>query len=289
MKRTQMILYYIFLLFQAGYSQLKDSSYLVLNTSRIYYEQCGKGEALVFVHAGMMDHRMWQKQVPFFSKKYKVVVYDQRGHGLTGNGDSAYFECNGLKAILDKLNISKATFIGISLGACTVTDLAIRYPKIVKKLILVSPGLNGWEWTKDTVIKHYEQMSDAAYKQNDTGSLIEYFIRSWVDGPMRRPGEVEAPVRLFAGQLVKENTKKHFTDAGPLFLTPPAIGLLKKIKAKCLIIWGGKDALDIRQIANLLHKNISTSSQYVFPDAGHLIPLEKPLDFNRIVMRFLKE
>lgn len=84
------------------------------NGIRTYYEVSGGGQPLVLIHGVSLDHKMWLPQIPYYSKKYRVLVYDVRGHGQSDSSDGVYsveLLANDLKALLNNLNIQKHAFI----------------------------------------------------------------------------------------------------------------------------------------------------------------------------------
>src|SRR6185295_15737250 len=118
------------------------TGFIAIADSKLYYETTGEGDAIVLLHGGFMDRRMWDDQVDEFSKHYRVITCDLRGHGATTDGDSSYFMYEAIRILLDTLHEKKAIVAGLSLGAMIATDFAIVYPQYVDKLVLVTPGLN---------------------------------------------------------------------------------------------------------------------------------------------------
>lgn len=108
----------------------------------IFYECYGEGEPLVFVHGLGASSSMYKPQIEYFQQHFKVILLD-----LRGNGNSGFLECN-VESVLDKqaedikelllfLEISSATFIGVSYGGVLIQKVAIASPDIVKALVIV--------------------------------------------------------------------------------------------------------------------------------------------------------
>src|SRR5688572_13763155 len=127
------------------HNNIPASGFVPAGGSEWYYEIKGEGEALVFIHAGFMDHSMWDRQVEYFSKQYKVITLDLPAHGQTRNVDSVGLVADAIKQVMDVLKISKANFAGLSLGGGAVTDFALSYPQRIHKIILAASGINGYE------------------------------------------------------------------------------------------------------------------------------------------------
>ena len=83
--------------------------------TRLRYEVAGSGRAVVLIHGGAMDMRMWDDQMEPFAQRYRVVRYDVRGHGRSAlpSGES-YSRPDELKALLDHLGIRHAAIVGFS-------------------------------------------------------------------------------------------------------------------------------------------------------------------------------
>ena len=109
-----------------------------------HYEISGKGQPLVLIHGVSFDHKMWQPQISYFSKKYRVLAYDVRGHGQTESSDGDYSAdllANDLKALLDNLNIQKPIVCGLSMGGLIAKMFAVRYPTQLSALIIADSAV----------------------------------------------------------------------------------------------------------------------------------------------------
>lgn len=119
------------------------SNYLNIDNGRLFYSTKGEGEPLILIHGNFNDSRIWDYQVDCFADYYKVIWYDQRGYGKSDTPKSAFSHHEDLKALFDQLEIRKANIIGSSSGGSVAIDFALQYPKLVNKLILVAPSVNG--------------------------------------------------------------------------------------------------------------------------------------------------
>jgi pimeloyl-ACP methyl ester carboxylesterase len=139
----------------------------------IYYESTGKGTPVFLLHAGLQDHTMWNQQVPVLAKSHQVITLDLPTHGKTTGWDTTFLMADILKAVMDSMKIQKASFVGLSFGAVCATDVALKYPERVSKLVLAAPGLLGWdEFVKqDKISKPVLDSLDAVFKGTDTTLL----------------------------------------------------------------------------------------------------------------------
>jgi 3-oxoadipate enol-lactonase len=268
-----------------------QSGFITVADSKLYYESTGKGKPIVLLHGGFMDTRMWDGQVKEFSKKYRVITCDLRGHGKTVDGDSSYFMYEAIRMLLDSLNEKKADIAGLSLGATIATDFAIEYPQYVNKLLLITPGLNSLDTTfvQDSTMEKYSILMDSAVKRKDIALAAEYFIRSWFDGPFRSPQQTDTALRKTVLAIATSTMKIHQFMHWTRFAQPRAIGRLEKITAPTLIIVAEKDNYHILKNAEALNKGITNSKIVTISNAAHLVNLEKPEEFNKIFLEFIRK
>jgi len=114
-----------------------------VNNIELDYEEYGKGEVLLFLHGLGSTKADWDAQIPFFSKKYRVVAVDLRGHGKTSIPSKDYgveFMTEDVKQLLDVLKIEKATVVGFSMGGAVAFQLTSDYPEIIHNLVIVNSG-----------------------------------------------------------------------------------------------------------------------------------------------------
>jgi len=97
---------------------------------KLYFEMCGRGPAVIFIHGGQMDRRMWNFQVEAVSAKYTMIRYDVRGYGKSSLPTGPYFHVGDLRDLMKHLKLRKATVVGLSLGGIIATDFTLTYPDV---------------------------------------------------------------------------------------------------------------------------------------------------------------
>ena len=266
-----------------------------VNSTKLFYEVAGEGHPLVLIHGGLVDHHLWDEQFATFAQHYKVIRYDMRGFGDSGLlkvGDAPYSMRDDLHALLRHLGIAKTYIMGLSMGGGMAIDFTLAYPEMVDALIPVAAGVSGFEPEKNAAIEQEERAEaeiEAAFAQNDKPLAVELTLRFWTDGPERTPEQTDPIVR----QKVKAMTTHNFQrpddeDApNPLPLKPPAISRLDEIHVPTLIIVGSADVRSILLIADILEKGIKGAKKVVIPNTAHHLNMEKPAEFNHIVLDFL--
>ena len=112
-----------------------------VNGINIYYEIHGEGEPVIFGNGVFQNTTGWINQLPIFSKEYQVILYDMRGQGQSDKPENPYsFEIHAedQRALLENLGISQVHHVGISYGAELGLVFALKYPEMLKSLVVCS-------------------------------------------------------------------------------------------------------------------------------------------------------
>lgn len=253
-----------------------------VNGTSLYYEIEGKGHPLVLLEGGQLDRRMWDDQFSKFSQNYQVIRYDLRGFGRSGKWGASYQAHEDLRALLDTLAIEQAHIVGLSGGGRISIDFALEYPEKVSSLVLVSPGLSGFNWSgNEWIYPIWEAML--------AGDSIRA-AESWLESPYMAPAMEQEELADRLRNLAMENSRvwAHL-DTMEAPLSPPAFGRLDELKAPTLLIVGSRDIPDIHEIVKLLlNADIPDVRRVIFEGSGHMVNMEQPEKFNQVVMGFLK-
>jgi len=254
-----------------------------VNGTKLYYETVGKGPAVVLVHGGLVDSRLWNDQMKVFAKHHRVVRYDLRGFGRSAAAPQPFSHIEDLHALMDFLKIERATVVGLSLGGIIAADFALEHPERVDRLVLVGAGLRGDKQPPDKdAMKAYEAASKG---------IAEEFVNVTMKLGLYAAVREGTPAYARLRQMMLENFKAVSTFA-PGFLKYPAqptIERLGQIKAPTLVIIGGEDAQSLKNVADTLAAGIPGARKVVISGASHHPPVERPDKFNKAVLSFLKE
>lgn len=262
------------------------TGFIDVGNTRLYYEEMGVGYPLVMLHGGLLDHRMWDDQFEVFSEEYRVVRYDVRNHGDSKGAPETFTQYEDLLKVLDRMNIDRAVIMGLSLGGRIALDFSIAYPERVAALVLAAPGASGYEFKSDAFQKNNEQL-EKAFAEGDVMTAIEYFQRSWTDGPYREPFEVDQAVRDKVRTMAVNTLSCWESRSIMQELNPPAIGRLEEIHAPTLAVLGDLDMPGIHEIVDMIQANVSGAQKVIIPGVAHMVNMEKPQEFNKIVLDFL--
>jgi len=259
-----------------------ESGFAEVNGARIYYEAMGKGPAVVLVHGGLVDSRMWDAQMKPLSKRFRVVRYDIRGYGRSPAPTGEYYPVEDLRALLDLLKIDKATLVGLSLGGIVAADFALEHPARVERLVFVGAGLRGDKQPRD-------ERTTRAYQigaREGTEKYFEAFMESDLLAGLRNRPKARAAMHT----MMVENFKavEYISKGWPQAPEPPTAERLEQIKQPTLVVVGSLDGKNLLNIADTLATRIPGARKVVIPGASHHPPVETPKEFNRILLDYLE-
>jgi 3-oxoadipate enol-lactonase len=258
------------------------SGFAEVNGTRLRYQTSGRGPAVVLIHGGLVDSRLWDEQMKPLSKRFRVVRYDLRGYGRSAAPTAQFWPTEDLRALLDFLKIEKATIVGLSLGGIIAADFALEHPDRVERLVLVGAGLRGDKQPPDEKSMNAYRVGAAEGPEK----YFEAFLQADLLAGLRdRPKAREAMRRM----MVENHKALAYLRTGlSQSPEPPTIERLGQIKAPTLVIIGSLDSMNLRNIADTLAANIPGARKVTIPGASHHPPVETPAEFNRVLLDFLK-
>ena len=223
---------------------------------KMYVETYGEGQPLLMIHGNGGSMKQFGNQIPYFSRKYKVILADSRAQGRSiDNADSLTYEmmADDYATLLDSLKMDSAYIIGWSDGGINGLLLASRHPGKVKKLAIT--GANLWP--------------DTTAMQNDFIDLVQPLYTS---------------LKNKNGRTATEENEWKLTR---LMVEEPHISLseINKIACPSLIIAGDHDVIK-EEHTMLIYKNIPKAYLWILPNAGHSTLIAFKDEFNKTVDNF---
>jgi 3-oxoadipate enol-lactonase len=261
--------------------------YIEVNGARLYCDVQGDGAPLVLIHSGIGQLQMWDEQMPVFSQCYRVVRYDVRGWGLSQGPLSGYSDHSDLHALLRHLGIERTAVLGCSSGGGIAIDFTLAYPEMVTALIAIAPSVSGYKLRPDELMTQMRSAIYEAYQSGKKDLAAELTAQLWFDGPERGPGDVDQAVRARALDIIRSNFELPDRQPQPESLAPLAARRLAQISAPTLLMIGDKDVVPMATTVNILETKIPGAKMVVVQGTAHFPNLEKPEEFNRIVLDFL--
>jgi len=232
------------------YGKNKSGKYIDINDAKIYYEEYGQGEPLIFLHGNNGSIEDFYQQIPFFAKHYRVIILDTRGQGRSTdltNTPYTYEEfSNDLLQVIQKLNLKKVNLVGWSDGGNTALIFNTQHPELVNKIITIGAVLNPNGVSEELI----ENLKSLVNRSSENTNL----------------------------RLIK------------LMLNEPNITKLElnKIQNPVLVIAGEKDEV-IENHTKEIQQNISKAELLVIPNSTHYVPFEQPKILNEAILKFLKK
>jgi 3-oxoadipate enol-lactonase len=252
----------------------------------IHFEDVGIGEALILIHGGYLDGRMWDPQMESLSREHRVIRYDVRGYGRSLSTAGNYSHHVDLARLMDHLSVDRATLIGLSLGGGIAIDFAITYPERVSALVLASPGLGGFPFKSPELARIIQPMAQA-HREGDLDKAVELFQQAWTDGPHRTAGDIDPDLREFLRSRILENLRKFNPGIQLIPLNPPAVERLSTITVPVISISGSLDMPDVLEVVDLITAKVPGAMNSRIEGVAHMVTLEDPEEFNKIVLDFL--
>lgn len=249
--------------------------------------EAGEGFPVIFLHAGVCDHRMWHGQMEAVAEAgFHAVAYDRRGYGESRAEDVPFSHLDDLEAVLEALDIHAAIFVGCSLGGGLAIDFALAHPGRTVGLVLVGTAITG-------AISHVEpdeqgivMAEEDAEERGDLDMLNKVQAHAWLDGPRSANGRVWGAAR----ELFLDMNGKALRHP-PLSLEeerPRAIDRLHAITAPALLVCGDLDFAYILQRHDDASEALGNAFAVVLEGTAHLPNLERPDLFNPLLLEFLE-
>lgn len=290
-------------------STAPHSGTVKVNGIDLYYEIHGSGEPLLLIEGLGYSAWMWYKQVPALSRRYQVILFDNRGAGNTDKPDSEYsieIMADDASGLLRTLGIGQAHVLGISLGGFIAQELALRHPDLVKSLSLVStnsgPGkramrnsqhMNGIFKLWGILPGTFEMGGKASVPLGfEYGITKEDRIRYGLSLAFtpeyyrQNPEEID---RIVGWRLENPQPGYAWTRQLMAGMNFDSSERAQDIHAPALVLNGAEDRIVTPESARELARSIPDSRYVEIEGSGHLLFIEKAEEFNETVISFLDE
>jgi len=253
-----------------------------VNGQRLYYEDTGgSGPPVIFSHGLFMDHEMFAPQVAALRGKYRVITWDERGHGATASDvlpDFSYYDsADDLAALLAHLGIQKAVLAGMSQGGFLSLRCALTHPGIVRALILIDTQAGQEDPER---LKGHMQLAGAWAEHglsDQLAGIIEGIIL----------GENWSGAEAWKAKWRKIKPVNMLGCMNTLATRDDVTGKLSQIKVPALVVHGDKDAAIELSLAEKLSAGLADARLVVVPGAGHAANLTHPAVVNPAIASFL--
>ena len=252
-----------------------------VNTIELYYETAGSGETVLFIHGLGSSARDWEMQIPAFAKHYQTVAFDLRGHGQSQKPKGPYsmsLFAKDTAELIRSLGVDPVHVIGISLGGMIAFQLAVDHPELIKRMVIVNSGpelvvralKERWQVIMRFAIvrlmgmrKMGAVLSKRLFPKDEQEMLRETFVSRWAENDIRAYLDT---MRAIVGWSVADK--------------------IQNIKMPVLVVAADNDYTPVSSKEAYLPK-MGNAELTVIEDSRHAVPVEKPEEFNRVVLEFL--
>jgi 3-oxoadipate enol-lactonase len=251
---------------------------------KLPHDELGAGPAVLLLHAGIADRRMWGEHLePLAKAGRRVVAVDLPGFGDAPPPREPVAQWQEVLETMDALEIERPSLVGSSFGAAVALRVAALRPERISSLLLFSAGAVPEPDPSVELLAAWEA-EEGALEAGDFQRAAEAVVSAWI-----RPEAPEA-VRQRVAAMQCRNYELHASEQeldqapDPLEVDP---GLLAAIDCPALIAAGEDDMVDFRNAVGELAARLPQPTTTLIAGCGHLAPLEAPDEFRRLVLENL--
>ena len=239
------------------------------------------GPVVMLSNSLMSNYTMWDDQIEALTSKFRVLRYDQRGHGgtqITPGPYSVELLAEDASALIEVLDLGPVHFVGLSMGGFTGQVLAVKYPEKISSLTLcdtacVMPPESVWN----------ERIEMAGNEGLE--ALVDGTLERWFTPPFHQTGK-EKIEKVRA--MILATDVDGFTGCAQAIRDMFLCDKLSEITVPTLVLVGEGDPGCPVSAAEVLSEGISGAHLIIIPQSAHLPNVEQPVAFNEVLMQFLE-
>lgn len=261
----------------------------LVGSHTVYYDEFGTGHPLILLIGFGSTRLLWWKQIEPFAKKFRVINMDNRDAGDSALCTSPYTIADmagDVAGVIKNLNLGRTHIVGISMGGMIAQELAIRYPYLLDRLVLVATTAGG-----PTSMRAKPEVAALLMRNGgEDGETRLRHIFPLISGEgymAKHPEDMDQIVKYsFAKPMSLESYKRQL-GAGMMYQSQGVADRLAQITAPTLIVHGDYDPLIPYPNGEYLAAHIKGARISTYPGVGHLVMIESPERFNQEVIEFL--
>jgi pimeloyl-ACP methyl ester carboxylesterase len=247
----------------------------------LYFEQFGNGETIVFLHGALVSSTMWKKQIGYFKGKFNIIVFDLPEHGKSKDAILQNYTVQELSSsifsTLDKLNVKSFHLCGHSLGGMVAQEIALSHPEMIRNLILAETSFG----TRNSISeKMSSSLASLFMKLMTQKQLVNMSSSSY--------GKANPDTKEYIRQEMSLYSIKQSCRVMSAALNYSSKARLENLQIKTLILVGELNKQTHKQ-ASMMNKVIKHSKLISIPNAHHILNMDNPDYFNKVVYDFLIE
>jgi len=260
--------------------------------AKLYFEECGRGYPIIFIHEFASDLRGWESQIRHFSRRYRCITYNARGYPPSHVPEDAasyswQFAVDDIDAVMGGLNIKRAHLVGLSMGGYAALQFELRYPGIASAIVAAGVGSGSHPSQRDAWLRETSVLSRI---------FIDHGMVAMAELMARGPARIQLKYKDWKGwqefvarlrrhsPLGMSNTMAHCQASRPSL--HDLRDQLSEMTVPVLLAVGDEDVRCLD--TNLMLKSaLPNAGLWLCPNTGHAINLEEPAALNAQVETFL--
>jgi pimeloyl-ACP methyl ester carboxylesterase len=272
-------------------------SFAEVNGIKLCYESHGNGFPIILLHGFGSKKEIWKPQIKDFSKKYRVIAFDRRGTGRSERPDNPYTMedlLNDIYGLIDYLQIRSTHLIGRSFGGMVAQNFVLKFPDMIKKLVLIATYAKTEEEHVDLIVNN--RINGLKLLKTDpvqafwNGSKVLFHQKFQLE--MKRNLNKKFYGDFSAEDLIEETTifpsrSQDIRNQGNAMKEHNTLNRLHEIQHETLLLGASHDRLIPKKSMLELNERISNSTLKFIEKAGHFMTLSRAEEINRIILDFL--
>jgi pimeloyl-ACP methyl ester carboxylesterase len=254
-----------------------------VNGISLHYTDEGEGDVVLLIHGLGSSSEDWELQLPVLTPGYRVIAIDLRGHGESSKPAGPYsleMFAGDVAALIEALDIGLCHVVGLSLGAMTTLELAASRPDLVRSAVVVNAGPDfiprtlkerAMVWQRLTLVR--------TLGLRKLGQLV---------ADRTLPDEGQAELRERVAEVIADNDKAAYLASMRAIVGWSVVDRLDQITSPMLVVASELDYIPVESKQPIM-AGAHDVRLVVVPDARHLLPVEKPDEFNEILTTFLAD
>lgn len=223
----------------------------------------------------------WDQVTAVLAISRRVIRYDLRGHGRSAAASAPFAAHEDLAELLQELHVRQADLVGLSARSTVAAELALERPDLVRRLVMVSPGLPGI--AVDAPREWMRPIADAV-----RAGRPDRAAELWWESPIMEGTRARGAAGGQYRQVVLQNARVWSQDARAQRPLTPAAGVrLAGLCTPVLVVVGAEDRTGSRQQADSIARRLPAAGRVVVRGAGHMLSIERPAELAAIVASFL--
>jgi pimeloyl-ACP methyl ester carboxylesterase len=246
-----------------------------VNGARLYVEDDGAGPAILFIHGGLGDLRLWEPEAQALASSFRCIRYDLRYWGRSQSRGMAFSSIDDAVGVLDVLGIERAALVGLSLGGGLALDVTLAHPSRVWALVHVAAGVSGMP--VDAYGEERSAAYDAAEAAGDLDAMMEIDFAVWA--PLGSDDRLRMLWRATPDAL-------GLPDGAAPRPREPAHERLGEIAVPTLVVVAAHDPAAQREVGKTVARRVP-GAQLVEIDSDHYLTLRRADEVSSVLREFL--